>query len=129
MSKKQVNPLLGPGVSNFKLEDSFGVQPTLIVPQTSSNVSLEPPKSATLFSDQSQVGAFSDISLNSNSPVKPPELTPGSGSIAPPPVMSLGPPQPGLFLLPGSGPPAPPTITPTSSKPGKQKEHISRSNL
>ena len=120
MSKKQVNPLLGPGVSNFKLEDSFGVQPTLIVPQTSSNVSLEPPKSATLFSDQSQVGAFSDISLNSNSPVKPPELTPGSGSIAPPPVMSLGPPQPGLFLLPGSGPPAPPTITPTSSKSGKQ---------
>ena len=121
MSKKQVNPLLGPGVSNFKLEDSFGVQPTLIVPQTTTNVSLEPPKSATLFSDQSQAGAFSDISLNSNSPVKPPELTPGSSAqVAPPPVMSLGPPQPGLFLLPGSGgPPATPTITPSSAKSGK----------
>ena len=90
MSKKSINPLLGPGVSNFKLEASFGVQPTLIVPQTTSSVSTEPPKSVTLFSDSvtnTTSDPFSEVNLNSNSPIKPPE---SSLPVAPPPVMSLG---------------------------------------
>ena len=94
MSKKSINPLLGPGVSNFKLEDSFGVQPTLIVPQTTSSVSTEPPKSATLFSDSvtntTSSDPFSEVNLNSNSPIKPPESLGSSFPVAPPPVMSLG---------------------------------------
>ena len=90
MSKKSINPLLGPGVSNFKLEDSFGVQPTLIVPQTTT----EPPKSVTLFSDSvtntTSSDSFLEVNLNSNSPVKPPESLGSSIPVAPPPVMSLG---------------------------------------
>ena len=114
MSKKQANPLLGPGVSNFKLEDSFGIQPTLIVPAPSLTPSSE---SKSLFSDTATGAAdpFSDVNLNSNSPVKPESNLP-----APPPVMSLGPPQPGLFLLPGSGP-SPPPITPTVPKPPRSR--------
>ena len=91
MSKKpSINPLLGPGVSNFKLEDSFGVQPTLIVPQTASS---EPPKSAALFSDSvTNVSSdpFSEVNLNSSSPIKPSESLGSNISVAPPPVMSLG---------------------------------------
>ena len=68
MSKKSINPLLGPGVSNFKLEASFGVQPTLIVPQTTSSVSTEPPKSATLFSDTARHSGF-DRSIMHSVPI------------------------------------------------------------
>ena len=94
MSKKSINPLLGPGVSNFKLEASFGVQPTLIVPQTTSSVSTEPPKSVTLFSESltntTSSDPFSEVNLNSNSPIKPLESLGSSLPVAPPPVMSLG---------------------------------------
>lgn len=121
------NPLLG--VSHFKLEDSFGVQPTLVVPPTASSslpTSSSNDKTPSLFNQgqpQSSADPFSDINLNSNSPVKPPPIV-SSAPPAPPPVMSLGPPQPGLFLLPtsGSGPGAPPPASlpaqsTTSSKP------------
>lgn len=81
------NPLLG--VSNFNLEDSFGTQPTLIVPTTSTSTN----DTSNLFQSQTtSENAFSDVMLNSGPP--PP--------VKPPPVMSLGPPTPGLFLLPNS---------------------------
>ena len=40
-------------------------------------------------------------------------------------IFPLGPPQPGLFLLPGSGPPAPPpSATPTSLKSGPRSRYV-----
>ena len=116
MSKKPLNPLLG--VSNFNLEESFGVQPTLIVPPITapalSTTSAPSPMFTTPAASDSS-DPFSDVNLGS-SPIKPPN------PVAPPPVMSLGPPQPGLFLLPSTGAtpstPAPTTMTSLSgSKP------------
>lgn len=96
MSSKRpsVNPLLG--ASNFKIEDSFGPQPALIVPTATST-----PASA------------------SNDPFLGVKTHQQSSSLGPPPVMSLGPPQPGLFLLPTSTgtPNPPPVMTLTGTKP------------
>ena len=124
-NKRPANPLLG--VSHFKLEDSFGVQPTLIVPSTASTstTSPNPASNASQLFSASAPDPFSEVNLNT-SPLKPPSSTTASslatsGPPAPPPVMSLGPPQPGLFLLPNSSPNMPPpstTMTATSgSKP------------
>ena len=114
MAKRTLNPLLGG--SNFNLEESFGVQPTLIVPPSSTTTSA--PNPSPLFnSTNDSSDPFSDVNLGS-SPIKPPN------AVAPPPVMSLGPPQPGLFLLPTTstatpgiptGPP--PTVSLSASKP------------
>ena len=124
-NKRPANPLLG--VSHFKLEDSFGVQPTLVVPPASSTAStsatsVSSPNSTQFFNASGQQppgpDPFSEVNLNSNSPLKPPPVTPGPPPVqaimpGPPPVMSIGPPQPGLFLLPSS----------TSSTPGKSKSN------
>ena len=92
-SKRIANPLLGGG-SNFNLEESFGIQPApaLLVP---SSEEVRTPSTTT----------HSSIPFSKSS----------SPAAQPPELKSLGPPPPGLFLLPDQIPSQQPATTLKSS--------------
>jgi hypothetical protein len=120
-SKRSANPLLGG--SNFKIEESFGAQPALLVPSTITEDA--PPAVLTasgLFKSFSTNDPFSSVNLTAGPPT--PSSSPFSSNrsisgIGPPPTMSIAPPQPGLFLLPNAAQqgPSPTSLASSGSKP------------
>ena len=122
--KKNVNPLLG--ASNFNIEDSFGPQPALLVPSSSEELRVSPTSTPTsnLFNNSSMTppGPL-QTGITSSSNMKSSAL---KTAVGPPPVMSLGPPQPGLFLLPSTSSnvtsiPLPPSTSMTATSASKPR--------
>ena len=151
--KKNANPLLAG--SGFSLADSFGPQPALLIPNA-SGVSGQPSRdqSPTTVQSSAATGFLGgddpgppqgpptlarDIAGPSPSPLITSDIskapTPSQPLLAPSVTLAppLGPPQPGVFLLPTtggtSGPPPLPTPTTTTSAGPSRSRYVVPPNL